>query len=524
MGIDLSIRKEFLRKFVSHAWLTQLPKLSAGSKGRVCIQDRLCRMHDFAYIQGKRIEGLRTSRDIAGLVLEGIETHFIKMLGDINVLVINLDDDENTPKEKLQEQEKRTGQKPQYPVNVEFMDEGIQVERPLEGRREVVHEVELVDLAKVIDTRKVRKKLWHYVLELLKTRKLPERAWVIFNYDKSGPWLFRNGKPGVHMKEWAHAFGEHDVSLAFWSWLFQEYDILVESVDTDIIPITSSYLCSGVGPKSLIWKYKDQTSKNTELVDMKLLHEGALDASGLTAQQFVLACILCKTDFYNKALISHQMGPHVIFEAVCTSKEYLINPLMQCLAANDEKQEEEQKKQQGLKLLEEFARVLLTLVLHTHSKTPSWLKRLTEPINESKLQQVLQFNPNGTVRATKRTAVTEEDLPPWGVPVDDFKDYNDQEASKRLKLNNNNKFTPKPVAETTKFKHKSEVIETHRTKIWNKQEIEGILSDNNLKKFSYPSKENISTAYKQLQFNLNYWLVDWQKYSLKRQPALLPVL
>jgi len=386
MGIDLSIRKEFLRKFVSRAWLTQLPKLSVGSKGRVLIQDRLCRMHDFAYIQGKRIEGLRTSRDIAGLVLEGIETHFIKMLGDINVLVINLDDDENTPKEKLQEQEKRTGQKPQYPVNVEFMDEGIQVERPLEGRREVVHEVELVDLGKVIDTRKVRKKLWHYVLELLKTRKVPEKAWVIFNYDKSGPWLFRNGKPGVHKPEWAHAFGEHDVSLAFWSWLFQDYDVMVESVDTDTIPISMSYLSSGVGPKSLIWKYKDQTTKNTELVDMKLLHDGALDASGLTAQQFVFACILCKTDFYNKALISHQMGPHVIFEAVCTSKEYLINPLMQCLA--DEKQQEEQK--QGLQLLEEFARLLLTLVLHTHAKTPSWLKRLTEPI-DNKFYSLIQM-------------------------------------------------------------------------------------------------------------------------------------
>jgi hypothetical protein len=515
MGIALEIRKEFLRRFVPRAWLTQLPNQSEGSKGRVLIQDRLCRMHDFAYIQGKRIEGLRTSRDIAGLVLEGIETHFIKMLGDINVLIINLDDDENTPKEKLQEQEKRTAQKPQYPVNVEFVDEGVQVERPLEGLREVVHEVELVDLSKVMDTRKIRKKLWHYVLELLKTRKLPEKAWVIFNYHKTGPWLFCDGKPGVHMTEWAHNFGESDISLNFFCYLFQGYDILIESVDTDNIPITTSYLASGIGPKSLIWKYKDQTTKNTELVDMKVLHEGALAASGLTSQQFVFACILCKTDFYNKALISHQMGPHVIFEAVCTSKDYLIHPLIQCLGEGKEKEKE------GLNLLEEFARLLLTLVLHTHSKTPSWLKKLTVQESESKLQ---------TVQKRK----LEE--PEWGIisssssSSEDFKDYNDQQASKRLKLNNkNNSNVPIQVAAasestTNKFKHRTEVIQTHRTKIWKKEEIEGILRDNNLKKYTYPSKENINTAYKQLQFNLNYWLVDWQKYSVKKEQKLHPFL
>lgn len=484
MGICLDIRREQKENWATQAWLQQLPPCS--SKGRVLYQDKLCKMHDFAFIPGRRANGLRTGNDIAELIISDIYDHFVNKPSDVRILIINFDDDDNTPIEKLKEQENRTKKKATYPVNIEFCDEGVVVEQPLEGVREVVYQTELIDLDKVLNTRGARKKLWRYVLENLKKRRLPKQATVIFNFDKSGPWLFREGA-AEHRTDWAHAFGEADTALSFFMYLFKGWDFVFETVDTDYIPITAAYLSSAPEdclPRTLIWRYKDRTSKTVQLVDMKRLLKDTLEATGLTAQQFIVACVLCKTDFYDKSLISNQMGAPVIFDAVRASKSSVIPRLISSFSNEDEKQ--------GVQELELFARLLLTLTLKSHKDIPQSLKQLTEQ--------------------KKRTVFDLTD----GFDIDEFMGIG--EATKRIKLDSIQIERKTTMIETRFSKEYTKIDES---KIWEKRIIQGQLSSLRLSKWKYPTQDQLETAYKQLGFNLHYWLVKWQTHTLKRVQHLV---
>lgn len=477
------------------AWLKVLPPLSSGSKGRVLFEDKLCHMHEFAYIPGGRINGLRTSKDISKLVQQSIQKHFYVMSSDVKILIINFDDDMNMPPEKAKEQEKRSKAKNPYPANVEFVDEGIVVQLPLSGVKETVPQIELVDLSRVMDSRPVRPKLWDYVRKDMQKIQYPSHATIILNYNKSGPWLWTKGKPAVHMTQWAHDLKESDTApCEIWYKLFHEYDFINDSVDTDRIAIDSSYLMScdeKFMPKSILWRYKDKAEQAHQLVDMKILMEDTLKYTGLSAAQFIRACILCKSDFYDKSLISNQMGPATIFNAVAASKDYI-----------------KEWNQQDLEL---FTRLLLTLTFVDHKKTPPIMKILVD--HKTGLKRKRQEEEE----EENKDAMEEDD-------VIDLTSYTDNSSSKRMKLEGGNKQINKTIFITPqnasaildeKFRLGEETMITSASRIWTEKYIKSFLSQNEIKKYKYPSKEAIETAFKQLEFNSAYWMRDY--YSQKQK-------
>lgn len=504
MGITLEIRNKQQVQWAPQAWLTAMPPLSNGSRGRMRLSDTLSRMHKKAQnpYGGPRVLGQYTSRDLAQMFFKPVEDYFINGRGDTNVLVMVLDDDKHTPAEKLEEQNRRTKDRAMYPSDVEFVDEGVKISVPVTSN-ETVRQVDLIDFAKVMANRTVRKKMWQYCIKYMQTQVLPNGCTLIVSCDRSGPWMWQGNKPAQHMTQWAHNLGEFDTSVPYWLWMFREYDIVVECEDTDFIPISMSYLSAAPQdciPKSLVWHYVQKKDEKyfTRLVDMKVLMNDTLESTGMTAQQFILAVILAGTDFYDKQWISGYFNEGLIFEAIASGKEYLYRDFMECClsSAQESKEAREKRVQTGLEKLELFVRTLFTLQLAGHKDTPANRKVL---IDEQKRSP------------TKRKREEQHAL--------------EEEISKRMKFSTN-RFDPATTTNNP-YKTKHTTRETDETKIWDSKYIQTRLEHRKTvsaskktatatttsRGFRYPTQENLQKAFQRLEFNLEYWLRSWQKYT-----------
>lgn len=479
MGIDTDIRTVLIEEWAIEARLYHLPQLSKDSKGTFHWDDSLCRMHQ---CYGPRFEGKFTGKDAA---MKLFEPALKKIYNSNNsnspnnkiVYMFCIDDDEHVPKEKLAELTNRTKTKILYPLGAEFCDEGITLIHNNSGLKQT----ELMDLERVLNTRALRKKLWQYCLKHLHTIKFPKDAIIIFNFKQLGPYVIYNGEPPRLTTEWAHALGETDLSLPFWLWLFRDYDVILHTVDTDIIPITFSYIAGTVSsrlPKSIVWEYEKRTGggknkkpivKTPMLIDMYKLCQRAVESTKLNIQQFVLACILCKTDFYNKRLLTHGVSAPYIFQAIMLSKDYILQKIAPDVDDGE----------LGLEL---YIRIIHMLKIQSDAGAYNNTK-----INVLKRKNCDIDNNDDDNNTNKQVKVDEKTSYTVGGRVETF--------------------VPKSLGKTP-FKIVTNKLQ--ETEIWTKQKI---IKESNKK---YPSIEDIKEAYKQLSFNLEYWLRSWQKWTIKR--------
>ena len=96
--------------------------------------------------------------------------------------------------------------------------------------------------------------------------------------------------------------------------------------------------------------------------------------------------------------------------------------------------------------------------------------------------------------------------------VIDLTNFTDSASSKRMKLENKTKFiTPQNASAILdeKFRLGEETIVTSASRVWTEKYIKSFLSQNEVKKYKYPSPEAIETAFKQLEFNSGYWMRDY---------------
>jgi hypothetical protein len=489
MGIDCTIRSWLLDEVVPAAKLSKLPtKKSTNSKGIVDWDDALCRLHN-AY--GPRINGKFTGRDVAMLLFEPAFKSIFNGSADNKIFIIVLDDDECTPKEKKAEQKKRSENKQMYPLNAQFCDEGIKL------THNNLEQTELIDLERVLNTRQLRTKLWSYCLSYLSTQIIPARATIIFSFKRSGPYVMCNGKKPELKTEWAHGLGETDTSITFWMWLFHEYDFIIHTIDTDIIPIMFSFIAASPSthkPPAVVWQYIQKRgggkvnptiTRTTMIIDMYVLYRETLEKTQLNAQQFILACILSKTDFYEKGLITYRVATSHIFQAIMQSKQFIMDRLTQ-----ENKEEENKIDNNGFLTAPELGLDLIIRIIHM-----------------LKLQSTAGAYNNSKINVRK---------------LDNHAESYEHINNKKNKLNNKTAMmntsgrveTFASAATATAFKIVTTTIEEE--KIWNKDKIinEYKLREN---KQEYPTIENIKTAHKQLTFNLNYWLKSWQTFSICRR-------
>lgn len=204
-----------------------------------------------------------------------------------------------------------------------FDDEGIYDPKAREST------VQLFDLRIVqAGPRGVRKHLWNYVFNKLKTTILPDNRVLYLETDSMSAWKFEGTKEFTRDLSTAHGHGESDPSLAFWV----EYTCfhvkegktaVIRSKDGDCVPILlhaiemqERYAPPHYARKPVYWmKNKD------EVYDMRLYHEKIKSKYKFSISQYMIFCILCKTDFFEKNLICNGFGATKIFDAVDCMKE-----------------------------------------------------------------------------------------------------------------------------------------------------------------------------------------------------------
>lgn len=180
-------------------------------------------------------------------------------------------------------------------------------------------------------TRELRAQLWKYILKRMKNEIWPPNRLLIMDFESAGPHVIDNNVYS-HRTDLEHNLGEADLSWPFYFWLFHEQTIVVETIDTDIIPISICYMqqadpslhpvqlywrCMSRGsftiseepspddPTKMIKKRKyNGSNKDAEYCDLTKMAIDLPRAIGLTQLQTVLFCILSGSDFVQKKWLS----------------------------------------------------------------------------------------------------------------------------------------------------------------------------------------------------------------------------
>jgi hypothetical protein len=174
----------------------------------------------------------------------------------------------------------------------------------------------------------VRQSLWDYVFKKLQQTPMPDGRTLYFEYDAESAWEFRGGESGQRNPRTAHNHGESDPSAAFWLEFLcfhsrEGKTAIVKSKDGDEVCILlyALELQEKHAPSDFVRKPVYWQSQHDAIYDMRAYLELVTKKYKMTASQYMIFCILCGTDFFEKKLICNQFGMQKIFEAFRTVKE-----------------------------------------------------------------------------------------------------------------------------------------------------------------------------------------------------------
>jgi hypothetical protein len=100
----------------------------------------------------------------------------------------------------------------------------------------------------------------------------------------------------------------------FWAaHVSNSHSVLLDSIDTDVMPLVMHYLSSVQPPhaKRFLWRYW-----HSKYVDMKRLARAMERQLEWTSFEFMVAFILCGTDYFEKSEVFSRVGHKMIFHAV----------------------------------------------------------------------------------------------------------------------------------------------------------------------------------------------------------------
>lgn len=316
MGIDVEIRAEMRSKHTPQAF----SKFLELGPQRVVLDDLMTRVF-MARGTGKdgAFTGLEFYDEVMKPVRKALHTD------EYYAFVLIADNKAGVPREKQEEQARRSQSRAvePYATGSVFCEMGI--------RQSAIQDPEPFVAQRLFSTRELRSQLWQFVLKRMKHEIWPQHKLVVFDFESSGPHVIDSGAYS-HRTDLTHRLGEADLAWPFYFWLFHEQCIVVDTIDTDIIPISIAYVHQAdpvLHPKQLHWRCVSRkksimvvTGKDAEGKDVKkrkytggggeveycdLLHvaQRLPEALGLTKLQTVLYCILSKSDFVQKKWLSH---------------------------------------------------------------------------------------------------------------------------------------------------------------------------------------------------------------------------
>jgi len=319
MGIDTTLR-DHLRGGPCHiAWL----KLKKGQKpdvtGFVRIHDILTSMyHAVGPNVGQDRPYMFSGAQLYTEFIKGSRAHFAS--GGL-VYIIVADDPVNVPPEKKETQDTRTASSPIVPYPSEskytFDARGMSIDGA---------DSEQVDIRRLMRSRHIRPLLFQFLADIMKENEhVDDHCTLIFDYKAAQrPIIIGSNIPAGATVQ--HALGEADIGMFYWARFYKDFDVILQTTDTDFMPIFAAYyrlmtteeFTPEQRDKKFYWVYdKDNT------VDAKCLIRETLKFLNIPLRAFIALCILGGTDFYKKKRILHHFGIKSIIQYVqSTAKQW----------------------------------------------------------------------------------------------------------------------------------------------------------------------------------------------------------
>ena len=175
----------------------------------------------------------------------------------------------------------------------------------------------------LMGTRALRLDFYRYLRDCMQKDSRLHPYPIFFDFEPTGgPYFIQHGhciqKPYLD-----HRIGEADLACFHWARHFRRYHILVHCVDTDYIPL--SLLYEHEMEKSFFMQLRTRSKRKRDDPETLAAQPVCMDVHaavatlkdhGWSVHAFVLACIVCGTDFVKKNRVLDWIPYHLIFQAV----------------------------------------------------------------------------------------------------------------------------------------------------------------------------------------------------------------
>lgn len=264
-----------------------LPELQ---RGAVYISDDLTRLHRFR----GRASSYMTGTEFFEQWIRGVM--FQLRSGVVKVYVAVYDNPELVPVEKKAEQARRREGKKPYASGCELSDAGL--------RQSKSGAFEPFEVNRLISSFGMRRKLYIYILNKLRSVLLPPGTFLVFDYNICGPFLC----PGGGRKERVlpnavREHGEADKQCIWWLTQFKDAHAIVSSIDSDLMVLLAWYQHVRPRPNTYL-QYEAKTYIDTA----KLLECIRKKLKPTSMEHFVRACCACGNDYVEKSKIFSYMN------------------------------------------------------------------------------------------------------------------------------------------------------------------------------------------------------------------------
>ncbi len=240
----------------------------------VVIDDMLTFMH---YLRGPGPNGTFTTRELFNhyyaRVLNALKNEYA------STFIIVCDYAANVPAKKRRVQKERIKHSKFEPLDDSWTltADGIQ-----QGNKEAVRFV--ADC--VIATRRMRLQLCRIFCAFLRALAMPAGKQIIFDFEAGGPHRFTS-KGCTQLADCDHEIGEADIAFPFYLKACAGRSVVINTIDTDIIPILLIYLYktpANKRPKQLCWTYVNQSRTVSNTTSSSSTHD-SFAASRLTGRK-----------------------------------------------------------------------------------------------------------------------------------------------------------------------------------------------------------------------------------------------
>ena len=348
MGLDSGIKK-YIQEHLD-AWIPT--KDEKNHRVQVEISDILTVLHSLGNPfreWSRQFTGRELYLTIRRMVLD-----LIKRNG-ISVYIICMDYQPHVPHRKHKTQSKRSSARDidKYTQEVVLCDDGIRSEDTSisssssgaaaipSTSMEADAKSHVMDLDRILATRSTRGQMWDYISQKFAKDEAIPNFLMIFDYnhkvDMLGTHKSQVAANGAQPMMWSlksietplfqHRIGESDIKALFWLRVFHRYKAQVRSVDGDMLPLMLQFVKSTQPDRpagaEVFWKQNVASAKKTTktLVNISRLMDLMHGQLKWNTEEFLLACILCGSDFFDKQKILAGVGILYIMYGVQQSRD-----------------------------------------------------------------------------------------------------------------------------------------------------------------------------------------------------------